>query len=322
MVSTGGGASGGLVALDWGSTRLRAWRFDADGRIAEARSSGDGASRLQGGPPAFEAALRAVAGDWLADARGVIACGMAGSAHGWRDAGYVPAPMSLDALPARMVQVPCGPDVTVHIVPGVLSRDASGAPDVMRGEETQLVGLTAVRPALAQGALVVMPGTHCKWARLQDGRLVSFSTAMTGELFALLREHSVLSRLMAPAGAPQAPQAQALEAFDRGVADAVRAGGREIARLLFGVRARGLFDELAPAVAPDYLSGLLIGNEVASAGAPAEMRDRPVVLVGEAALCARYARALAQQGLQAEVHDEPLAAAGLARLAGAAGLYA
>lgn len=306
-----------LIALDWGSSQLRAYRFDAGGHIAEQRASADGASQLSGGAPAFAAALRSLVSDWLAPGTPVLACGMVGSAHGWREAAYVPCPVALDALHERLVEVPEGPageGLVVRIVPGLSTRSADGRPDVMRGEETQLCGLLEAAPRLAARACVVMPGTHSKWVRVRDGRVAGYATRMTGELYALLREKSVLARLM-PAGAAAGVDAAA---FDRGVADALRAGGADLAHLLFGVRALGLFGELAPAAAPDYLSGLLIGTEIASARA--EMHDAPVALVGEAALCERYARALAAQGVAAQTFDTPLAARGLWRIARAAGL--
>ena len=327
MVST---VATALLALDWGSSQLRAFALGARGEVLEQRSSADGASRLPVGAPAFEAALRGLAGDWLRPGLPVLACGMVGSAHGWREAAYMACPIGLDTLHRHLlkvrsvkvqavkVQVQASDDLCVHIVPGVTGRDANGLPDVMRGEETQLVGLAAVRPALADNATVVMPGTHSKWVRLQAGQLQSFSTRMTGELFALLREHSVLARLMAPNDDFDGA------AFDRGVAAARQTRGQDLGRLLFSVRALGLFGELAAASAADYLSGLLIGNELASAlaagGAGSTAPTAPIALVGETALCARYARALGVWGRPAERFEQPLAAAGLWRLGQAAGL--
>jgi 2-keto-3-deoxy-galactonokinase len=211
-----------LLALDWGSSHLRAFRLDAQGGAQDQRASADGASRLQGGAPAFEAALRRLAGDWLQPGVPVLACGMVGSVHGWREADYVSCPIGLDALHHHLATVVARDGLRVHIVPGVSGRDAGGLPDVMRGEETQLAGLLSVSPGLAERSTVVMPGTHSKWVRLQSGRLQAFSTRMTGELFALLREHSVLARLMASGEGFDS------EAFDRGVAAAREAGGQDL----------------------------------------------------------------------------------------------
>ena len=306
-----------LVALDWGSSQLRAYRFSADGQLAAQRSSDGGASRLSGGAPAFEAALRTLAGDWLAGGAPVLACGMAGSAHGWQEAAYVACPVALDALHQHLVGV-AGSPWPVYIVPGLTARGTDALPDVMRGEETQLAGLLDADPSLGAAGCVVMPGTHSKWVRLQQGRIAGFATRMTGELYALLRAYSVLARLM-PAPGSDAPD---FAAFDRGLACA-RAAPDDLARLLFSVRALGLFGELAPAAAPDHLSGLLIGTEVAAglAATPgATPAGAPVALVGEAALCARYERAFAAAGHVTRTFAEPLAARGLWRVARGAGL--
>lgn len=316
------------VALDWGSSHLRAYRLDIsrapESRVREQRTSDDGASRLSGGPAAFEAALHRLAGDWLQPGVPVIACGMVGSAHGWREAAYVACPVHLDALHEHLVTVEAGQGCRVHIVPGLTTRDTSGTPDVMRGEETQLVGLLARVPEWAGASLrVVMPGTHAKWVELQRGVVTRFATRMTGELYACLRAHTVLARLMADGGGDGAFDA---EAFDRGVGAALRSGGADLGRLLFGVRAQGLFGELAPAAAPDYLSGLLIGAEVAAGLAPAHDEPAhdarapiepvaPIVLVGEEPLCRRYERALQRAGHTARIMSADLAAHGLARVA-------
>lgn len=308
-----------LVGLDWGSSHLRAFRLEPGGAagnpVLEQRASADGASRLQGGPAAFAAALQRLAGDWMRPGTPVIACGMVGSAHGWREAAYVACPVRLDALHEHLVVVDAGHGCRVHIVPGLSTRDAYGMPDVMRGEETQLAGLLAREPDLAGATVrVVMPGTHAKWVELERGVVRSFATRMTGELYACLREHTVLARLMADGGTFDAA------AFGRGVRDALRSGGADLGRLLFGIRAQGLFGELAPAAGPDYLSGLLIGAEV-SAGLAHEHEHghghepgAPIVLVGEAALCKRYALALQVAGHTARIMDTNLAAHGLCRV--------
>ncbi|MFY9512249.1 MAG: 2-dehydro-3-deoxygalactonokinase [Rubrivivax sp.] len=301
-----------LIALDWGSSQLRAYRLGAEGQVLEQRASDDGASRLAGGAARFEAALRALAGDWLAPGVPVLACGMVGSQHGWREAAYAACPLVLGRLQDHLAAVDGSDGLRVHIVPGVRDRAANGQPDVMRGEETQLLGLLAERPALAAGATVVLPGTHSKWVQLRQGRLEAFATRMTGELFALLREHSVLGRLMAASTGFDGA------AFDRGVRAAREAGGADIARLLFSVRTLGLFDELPATGLVDYLSGLLIGTELA-AGLPDSDAAAPLVLVGEAALCERYRRAFALWDREASVGTRPLAADGLWQLARQAG---
>ena len=299
-----------LVALDWGSTRLRAWLLGDGGAVLAERQSGDGASVLTGGAPAFEHALASLAGDWLAAGTPVLACGMVGSAHGWREAAYVACPARLDRLHERLVEVRTGSALHLHIVPGLVD-ETGDAPDVMRGEETQVLGLVHAQPALADGASVVMPGTHAKWVQLRHGAVAGFRTRMTGEVYALLRSQSVLARLM-----PDDDTAWHPDAFDAGVAAAQRASGADLLGQLFAVRTLGLTQRWPAAALADHLSGLLIGHELV-----AGLRDAhgPLVLVGEAALCERYARALHALGVTpAGVHANT-AVAGLWRLAVQAG---
>ena len=269
-----------MIALDWGSTRLRAWLLGDGGAILAERQNGDGASVLEGGAPAFDRALTALAGDWLELGLPALACGMVGSAHGWREAAYVACPARVDELHEHLVDVRTSGGALVRIVPGLI--DAS--PDVMRGEETQVVGLVHAQPALADGACVLMPGTHAKWVQLRHGAVTGFRTRMTGEVYALLRSHSVLARLMS-----RDDTGWHADAFEAGV-DTARCGdGADLLGQLFAVRALGLTRRWpAPALA-DHLSGLLIGHELVCGLREAQ---GPLVLVGEAALCERYVHAL------------------------------
>ncbi|MBW8898203.1 MAG: 2-dehydro-3-deoxygalactonokinase, partial [Massilia sp.] len=141
-----------LVALDWGSTRLRAWLLGDRGAILDERQGGDGASTLQGGAPAFDQALARLAGDWLGQGLPVLACGMVGSAHGWREAPYVACQARVDRLHEHLVEVRTSGGDALRIVPGLIDEPARSTPDVMRGEETQVVGLLHARPELADGA--------------------------------------------------------------------------------------------------------------------------------------------------------------------------
>ena len=200
----------------------------------------------------------------------------------------------------------------LHIVPGV--RLGGPRPDVMRGEETQVVGLLATQPALAGRATLVMPGTHSKWVRVQAARIVDFHTYMTGELFALLREHSILGRPAREAGGGQGSD----EAFDRGVAAVRDAGAAGATALLFSARALVLGGQLRAGDSLEYLSGLLVGEELRCA-----LKDGDAaapVLVGDAALCARYRRALALYDRSSHTAVDGAAAAGLWQIARQAGL--
>jgi 2-dehydro-3-deoxygalactonokinase len=302
-----------LIAIDWGSSRLRAWLLGPAGTVLAERGSDDGASRLVGGAPVFAAALQALAGDWLAQRLPAIACGMVGSAHGWREARYATCPAALAELHRHTVKVDTPAGTPLHIVPGLLDEPATGTPDVMRGEETQLAGLLALDPARTAHATVLMPGTHSKWVRLQDGRVQGFRTRITGELYAVLRQHSVLGRLM-PATDDGTEHA---EAFDAGVAAARGSAGADLSAQLFAVRTLGLTGRLRAESLPDYLSGLLIGHELAAGLHPG---GPPLLLVGDPALCRRYGRALQAFGVSpAAVHGNT-AVAGLWQLARQANL--
>lgn len=290
-----------LIALDWGSTRLRAFLLGDGGAVLETRQSDDGASTLHG-VEAFSRALVDLVGDWREQQPQIklLACGMVGSQYGWREAPYVRCPADAEALAKQLLKL----DDALSIVPGLV--DDAAQPDVMRGEETQIVGALALRPELADDCCLVLPGTHSKWARISQGRVTGFATHMTGELFALLRQHSVLNRLMPSDGSsPSSPAA-----FLKGVDAAQAQGG--LGHQLFAVRTLGLFKQLGAEELPDYLSGLLIGHEIA-----AELKAAPqrLALVGDPALCGRYAQALEHLGQPAPLLLDNTAPAGLWRLA-------
>ena len=196
----GAAADARLLAIDWGSTSLRAALLGKGGVLLGERRSVEGASTLGGDPARFERALHSVLGDWLSHCAQVpaLACGMVGRAHGWREAPYADCPVGIAEMHSHAVTVDWDGGL-LRILPGLACSGADGTPDVMRGEETQIAGALALHPALAGGATIVLPGTHSKWARLQGGVVAGFETRMTGELYAVLRQHSVLGKLMAPA---------------------------------------------------------------------------------------------------------------------------
>jgi 2-dehydro-3-deoxygalactonokinase len=296
-----------LLGLDWGSTRLRAYRFDGAGGVAEARALPWGSRQLPAGGFA-EAFAQAVEG-WPRVP--VLACGMVGSRGGWREVPYLDTPCRLDALGGSLTALDAPDGRTVHIVPGL--RDPAG-PDVIRGEETQVAGVLAQTPALAGDVRLLMPGTHSKWVRVGDGAVAGFTTVMTGELFALLRGHSVLG-----AGLPEGGSDE--EAFARGVAAAKASGSAGGLSRLFSARALMLEGALAPASVADFLSGLLIGDELRMALAAGwAAPGTPVQLVGEDALCARYLQAAPAFGVTLQPTSGAVVAAGLWQVAATAGL--
>jgi 2-dehydro-3-deoxygalactonokinase len=301
-----------LIALDWGTSSLRAYLLAEDGRVVEERRQSWGLLHLPEG--GFTSALSGVAGDWLQAMPDLplIASGMVGSAQGWREAPYASSPADAAVLAQQLLRFEALPGVMLHIVPGV--RLDGPRPDVMRGEETQIVGLLAMQPELADRARLVMPGTHSKWVRVASGRVVDFHTYMTGELFALLRVHSILGRPARAAGGAQSHDS----AFDRGVTAVRSAGAAGATALLFSARALVLDGQLRAADSLDYLSGLLVGEELRCA----LLDDDGVepVLVGDAALCDRYRRALKLFDRPSRLGGEGAAAAGLWQIATRAGL--
>ncbi|MGA0587792.1 2-dehydro-3-deoxygalactonokinase [Dyella sp. KRB-257] len=298
----------GLIGLDWGTSSLRAYRLDA-GTVAEVRARPWGIRQLPEG--GFDAALAEVTAGWPALPR--LACGMVGSRNGWCEVPYLELPTDAVTLGRALHVFVAGDGRALHLVPGL--RNPQG-PDVMRGEETQLFGAMARDPALAAHATVVLPGTHSKWASVRDGAIVDFSTAMTGELFALLRRHSILN-----AGGDEG--APAPDAFARGVLAARDSGAAGGLSRLFSARALMLDGMLAPASVPDYLSGLLLGEELRAQIASGRFRiDAPIQLIGDAALCARYREAAAHFDLSFAQPWVDVVADGLWQLAVAAGLVA
>lgn len=303
-----------LIGLDWGTTSFRAYRMGADGRILDRLSSDLGILAVVDGD--FAAALRQQIAPWLAGPAHppILASGMIGSRQGWHEAPYAALPAGAPELADGLVSANCDGGPVVHFVPGLSYHAPGGAPDVMRGEETQLVGAMA---ATAGPCLFILPGTHSKWAVASDGRIRWFATFMTGEIFAVLKDHSILGRMMS--GSAHDPSA-----FGRGLDDSASEAGDPTGLLhrLFAVRSLPLFGELPETGVESYLSGLLIGTELAEAARllPDTDGSRSAVIVGRSDLARHYATALAARGFSVEAADPDICATGLYRLAIAAGL--
>jgi 2-dehydro-3-deoxygalactonokinase len=297
-----------LVALDWGTSSLRAWLLDANGAIRDEAEAPLGILKVPGGN--FDAVFRQFVEGWIpAGATAAIASGMIGSRQGWAEAPYVGCPADESALAAGLITIPTSLPIPLRIIPGVSRVDADGIPDVMRGEETQIIG-----DAPASGRrLYVLPGTHSKWALAEDGRITWFATYMTGEAFAVLTENSILGRLMDGDG--RAPNA---DAFRRGLAIGAAAGGG-LLRRLFSVRTLGLFGEIEPNALGAYLSGMLIGAEVADAratvAAATGAAPDSVTIIGGTELSERYADAIDAAGLASQIAPADTTLKGLWRLA-------
>ena len=276
-----------LIGVDWGTSSFRAMRLGAAGNVLERRAGPRGILTVTDGD--FGAVLASQIGDWLrSDPVPVLMSGMIGSRQGWLEAPYLTCPAGLGDLASGLVPVAfAGADV--RIVPGLEAATATMR-DVMRGEETQVFG--ALARIGAEDGRFLLPGTHSKWVLARAGRIAEFATYMTGEIYAAARAHTILGRLMADGDATGT-------AFARGVREGARAGAPgALLNRLFGVRTAGLFGEIGGADLPDYLSGLLIGAEMADAGG---QDSGPVHIVASDALAERYRAAAQELGMAAEI---------------------
>jgi 2-dehydro-3-deoxygalactonokinase len=299
---------GRRILVDWGTSNFRAFLVESDGRVIDRRQSAMGVLSVP--PGGFRDALLREIGTWMqADVDlPVLMCGMVGSRQGWVEVAYVDCPANPGDL-ARAMVAPDADDSSTLIVPGLRRRSATGHFDVMRGEETQTLGalvLSGAEGAPGDG-LYCLPGTHSKWVSVEGGRIVGFTTAMTGELFAILRENSILAKSMdRTSGVDEA-------AFDAGLTLSQEGGG--LSSHLFSLRADALMGLIPSTSATSYLSGILIGHEIA--GRRLRIEDRKVVtLVGSPELAFLYRRALEKSGIRSlSIDAESATIRGLLRLA-------
>ena len=299
------------IGCDWGTSSLRAYRLGSDGAVLERRETARGIMAVEAG--GFEAAFEDSVGDWLDAAAGapVVLSGMIGSRQGWREAPYLACPADIAGLAAALLPVDLARGRRIWIAPGLSHRDSGGTPDVMRGEEVQILG---AQEAIGDApALVCLPGTHSKWARVRDGQVLGFSTHMTGEVFEAVRGHTILGRMI---DAEAWDEPAFLDGLVRG-----RAPGGLLGHL-FGVRAKGLFGELDDRTAGSYLSGLMIGHEL-DAALGAENADTEIeggtageiCLIGAGRLVELYAIALTHLGRDCRILPADVVAVGHLRLA-------
>jgi 2-dehydro-3-deoxygalactonokinase len=266
------------IAIDWGSTNLRAWLYQGDACL-ESRQSEAGVTRLNGRDP--EAVLAEVTQNWRDGSTPVVMAGMIGSNVGWKIAPYLPVPVHFSAIGQQLTAV----GDNIMIVPGLcVSREDNN--NVMRGEETQLLGARMLSPS----SVYVMPGTHCKWVQADDAQILDFRTAMTGELHHLLLRHSLVG-----AGLPE--QAHSAKAFSAGLERGLAAPA--VLPQLFEVRASHVLGALPREQVSEFLSGLLIGAEVATLGE--RFCAQQVTIVAGEALAERYRQALDATGRRVTV---------------------
>ena len=306
-----------FIAGDWGTSNLRLFLCDAEGAALDA-ISGPGAADASG---RFAPVFDSLTARWKEShgALPAVLCGMVGSSLGWTQAPYLPCP----ARPEQIVNA-CASlqEGAIAVVPGLSCRNRFNAPDFMRGEETQIFGALGQDTGAADSgkrALIGLPGTHAKWAVVQAGRIERFHTFMTGEVFAALREHTILGRTMVT---PEHPDT---DAFLHGVNIARDRGQAGMLATVFSSRTLGLTGQLSREQQPDYLSGLLIGHELAGLEAVLTQQQNSLAgqhlrLIGNEALCERYRVALAQFGCTHAELVKHATERGLWRVATQAGL--
>jgi len=292
-----------LIAIDWGTSSLRGARLGTTGQVLESREFPRGILTVP--PGQFEAVFHEHFDDWMqAEGALCLISGMAGSRQGWQEAPYCPCPAGFAELGQHLMWLQPG---RIALVPGLscLGDDALHTPDVMRGEEVQIFG--ALQLAGRDNATLVLPGTHSKWVQVQSGCVTHFKTFMTGEVYALLSQQSILAKTLDLNGAfDQA-------AFVQGVDQSQTTGS--VLHHLFAVRTLGLFERLSAAQLPSYLSGLLIGEELRTQTVSVD--SAPVILIGSHALALRYTLALQHLGIASESRGAEATWAGLFALASA-----
>ena len=292
-----------VIAIDWGTSSLRGARLGPMGEVLESRAWQRGILTVP--PGQFEAVFHELFGDWI-QAQGALCLisGMAGSRQGWQEAPYCPCPAGFAELGQHLLWLQPG---RIALVPGLscLGADVLNTPDVMRGEEVQIFG--ALQLAGRDSATLVLPGTHSKWVQVQSGRVTQFQTFMTGEVFAVMSQHSILGKTLDLNG--DFDEAT----FLQGVDQSQQSGS--VLHHLFAVRTLGLFERLSAAQLPSYLSGLLIGEELRQQAVSAD--SGPVILIGSDALTLRYTLALQRLGIACQSHGAEATWAGLFALASA-----
>ena len=295
-----------LIGLDWGTSSFRASLIGAGGEVLDRLAAPEGIMHVEGG--LFEAAFTRLLAPWAGHSDlPVLASGMITSRNGWVETPYVGLPAGGKELARAIVTHQTTDGRTVHFITGLAS-EADGAPDVMRGEETQIVGAVAMDTS---DGCFVMPGTHSKWIEVSEGRITRFATYMTGDVFAALRDHTILKALMQDAPFHD-------EGFRLGVASGLSAGS-ELLHRLFHVRSMPLFEKIPAGASADYLSGMLIGAEIAG-GSAGKANRGPVTIIGRDDLADRYETALKIAGLTTRRAEPDIVARGHFTIAKAAGV--
>lgn len=329
-----------LIGLDWGTSSLRAYLYGDGGQILHEKSAPSGVMHLERFIPAgqpriareklFEAAFAEICGDWSAESGKdlpVIACGMVGSTVGWREAAYLRTPVGNSELASALANVRRETGSAIQIVPGICAAGERGKilPEILRGEETQIAGiLSKIENSVKSKSLLIgLPGTHSKWALVQDQRIISFTTFVTGELYALLTSYSVVAKTQ------KKSEQMNSEAFRQGLQLAHARNGEAAGGLLstiFSTRSKRVLGKLSEEEQPDYLSGLLIGEELAGMERILARDGRTltdfsrILIAGDRSLCERYEFACKQASWPIPEVVEGATATGLWSIACQAGL--
>lgn len=286
--------------------------LDANGNALEKKFAPLGVLNIR--EQNFDAAFEEMYGPWLSNASKsapILVSGMIGSRQGWREVPYVPCPATIDELAEKLISLTTKSGHRLTIVPGINTKNAADGPDVIRGEETQILGTL---DSTASKQLFILPGTHSKWVQVCDNRIEHFATFMTGKVFAILCEHSILGRTMKGS-------ADDAKSFKQGFDYAMdeRVNGAGLLQQLFSARTLALFDRMPGEALHAYLSGLLIGGEIRGA---LELfgKGNEITIIGESALATRYQRALSFAEKSARIADENVTPKGLFLIAEAANL--
>jgi 2-dehydro-3-deoxygalactonokinase len=295
-----------LIGIDWGTSSLRAFLIGPDGEVLEAVSSTRGIMSVEDGN--FDAVFHDLIRPWISQKTlPIIASGMITSRNGWVETPYVQVPSGVSDLAAALVSFETSSGINVRFVTG-MTTDHNGAPDIMRGEETQIIGATAA--GLGDGTYV-LPGTHSKWILVENNRIVDYSTYMTGEIYGALRSHTILRTLMEEGSFNE-------EGFRRGVTSGL-AAGINLLHELFHVRTLPLFGKISGDMVADYLSGMLIGVEL-KAASEAFGKDSAITIIGRGDLADRYELGLELAGLSCRKAPENIVARGHFLIAKSAGI--
>ncbi|MBT6032529.1 MAG: 2-dehydro-3-deoxygalactonokinase, partial [Kordiimonadaceae bacterium] len=292
-----------LIGLDWGTTSLRAHLIGSDGVILKTLSSPDGILSSEG--KKFDEVFERIVGPWLKEKPNlpVIASGMITSRNGWLETPYLQLPACVSDFANALTKFKVSDNQNIHFVTGTSYENELGAPDIMRGEETQIIGLMPENKNKFE--VYLLPGTHSKWAVAEDGKIKSFMSYMTGEVFALLTNHSILGTLMSENKSPLS------DGFLRGVKTRIQSDA-SLLHQVFSARTLTLFDQLPNNEISDYLSGILIGEEVKSAKHNLNIDvSQKVQIIGRGDLTMRYSLALNEVQIAHDLANEHAAAMGL-----------